>query len=187
MLVYRILGTVLLLALLIWIGFVATLTPGYQPAPGFLGLGSAFEGSLQLPAERIAAAFETARARMLEVNAYGTRLRFAGDLAGWFSFAATAAITLIVGFYGRSPQTAGAGANTDGLPARSVRFIGFLAALAAILTAFNSMAVAKAGDYYKQADGIRDLLVQSRVEVIDAKSAEAAQAVLDRLAVHITR
>lgn len=185
--VFRIFGLLLTAVLVVWIGAVAILQIGYHPTPSFLGLGSAFEGSLQLPAEKITAAFEAARSRMVSVNASGTWFRLTGDIAAWFSFAATAMITLIIGFYGRPAPAAGAAPDTEGLPARSIRLIGFLAALAAILTGFGNIAVAKSGDYYKRADGIRDLIVRARAEVIDAKSAEVAQAVLDNLALQIER
>jgi hypothetical protein len=184
---FRIVGGVLVLLLIGWFAVSLIWRIGYQSAPDVLGLGSAFEGSLQLPAEKIAAAFEAARRRMLKVNDFGTTLRVAGDITGWFSFAATASITLIAGFFGRAPAAAGAAPSTDGLPAKSVRLIAFLAALAAVLTAFGNIAIAKSGEYYKRADAMRDLIVRSRAEVIDAKSADAAQAVLDNLALQISR
>jgi hypothetical protein len=177
----------LVIALFIWIGVVLFLQLGYQATPTFAGFGSAFEGSLQLPAETIAAAFDAARLRMLDVNGYGTTLRLTGDIAGWLSFAATAAITLIVGFYGRSPPAAGAAPNIEGLPVISIRVIGCLAALAAILTAFGNIAAAKSGEYYKRADTIRDLIMRARVEVINASTPEAAQSVLDDLSLQIGR
>jgi hypothetical protein len=184
---FRIVGIVLVIGLLAWVLAAAIWQLGYAPPPRVLGIGSAFEGSLQLPAEKITGAFEAARLRMLEANSWGTRFRLGGDIAGWLSFAATAAITLIVGFYGRMPGSAAGAPNTDGLPGRSVRLIGVLAALAAVLTACGNMASAKSGDYYKKADAMRDLIVRSRAEVIDAKSAEAAQAVLDNLALQTSR
>jgi hypothetical protein len=184
---FRLLGFLLLIGLLCWIGAVAVFQTGYQKPPAFLGLGSAFEGNLQLPAEKINAAFEAARSRMLGANGYGTGFRVVGDIAGWLSFAATAAITLIVGFYGRPAPAAGAAPDTQGLPAGSVRLIGVLAALAAVLTGFSNLASVKSGEYYKRADAIRDLVVRSRAEVLDAKTSEAAQAVLDELALQASR
>lgn len=184
---FRLVGFFLLILLLAWIASAVFFQTGYQKPPAFLGLGSAFEGSLQLPAEKITAAFEAARSRMLAVNERGTQFRIVGDVAGWLSFAATAAITLIVGFYGRPVPAAGTAPDTQGLPARSVRLIGVLAALAAILTGFGNLASVKSGDYYKRADAIRDLIVRSRAEVIDARTAEAARAVLDELAVQASR
>jgi hypothetical protein len=184
---FRLVGFLLLILLFGWIGCTVLFQTGYQKPPTFLGLGSAFEGSLQLPVEKITAAFEAARSRMLAVNDRWTEFRIVCDVAGWLSFAATAAITLIVGFYGRPVPAAGAAPDTQGLPARSVRLIGVLAALAAILTGFGNLASVKSGDYYKRADTIRDLIVRSRAEVIDAKTAEAAQAVLDELALQASR
>ncbi|MER2266110.1 hypothetical protein [Methylobacterium oxalidis] len=185
--VMRVLGVALVLGLLAWIvtNFVAPV--GRPPAPDVIGLGSAFEGNLQLPAEKIASAFSAARERMLDINGWGARLRLAGDIASWLSFAATAAITLIVGFHGRAPAASGGPASTDGLPGRSVRLIGFLAALAAVLTAFGNLSIVKSQDYFKRADEMRDLIVRDRAQVIDAPNADAAQAILDDLALKTTR
>jgi hypothetical protein len=184
---FRVVGVILVLGLIAWLIGAAVLPIGRHPTPELIGLGSAFEGNLQLPMDKIKAAFEEARQHMLEVNDWGTMLRLAGNLAGWLSFAATAAITLIVGFYGRSIPASGRPVETEGLSARSVRTIGFLAALAAVLTAFGSLSVAKSQEYFKQADEIRDLVVHARAQVIDAPSADAAQAVLDDLALKSKR
>ena len=152
-----------------------------------LGLVQAFEGNLQLPAAAIKAKFDAAEYRMLAVNLTGSRLRLAGDVAAWFSFAATAAITLIVGFLGRPAPPANAPVSTEGLPARLARLIGLLAAAAAVLTAFGRLAVAKSQDYYKHADELQALLVRSRAAVVDAKSADQAQAVLTELEIQSQR
>jgi hypothetical protein len=156
--------------------------------PQVLDLGNAFEGNLQLPTDRIQAAFSTARSHMLQVNSTGTKLHFAGSFAAWVTFAATALITLIVGFFGKAPQTDADGpANTAGLPARTVRLIGLLAAIAAVTTAFGNMAIAKSQDYFARADSIRELIVHDRAQVLDAKDADQAQAVLDDLLLKSSR
>ena len=179
--VFRVIGVLLVVGLLAWLAVAALAPLGDHPPPDVLGLGSAFEGNLQLPAETIKSHFDAARQQMLGVNGWGRTLRVAGDLSGWLSFAATAAITLIVGFFGRTPPVAGAIPDTNGLPSRSVRLIGFLAAIAAILNAAGSLSIAKSQDYFKRADEIRDLMVQDRAQVVDAKTAETAQAALDDL------
>jgi hypothetical protein len=184
---FRILGMLLIVGLVAWL-FVGTNFPiGHHATPAVLGLGSAFEGNLQLPSEKITGVFDVARRHMLEVNTFGSNLRLAGDIAGWLSFAATAVITLIVGFFGRTLSSAGNTPNTEGLPTSSVRMIGFLAALAAVLTAFGNLSIAKSQDYFKRADETRDLIVHARAQVIDAKSADEAQAILDDLALKSKR
>lgn len=187
MLAWRVTGILLLAALVSWFVIEGTMSIGRHPTPEVLGLGSAFEGNLQLPAEKITASLGEARQRMLAVNGTGNYLRLAGNIAGWLSFAATSLITLIVGFHGRPPEPAGSPTNTEGLPARSIRLIGFLAALAAVLTGASSLSIEKSQDYFKRSDEIRTLLVQSRAQVIDAKSADEAQAVLDNLALVSSR
>ena len=170
MLTFRIIGVLLVLVLMVWFAAVMLVPLGDHPRPSVLGLGNAFEGNLQLPTETINSHFEAARQRMIAVNSWGTNLRRAGDLSGWLSFAATATITLIVGFFGRSPPAAGAAPNTDGLPSDSVRVIGFLAAVAAVLTAAGSLSIAKSQDYFKRTDEIRDLIVHDRAQMVDAKT-----------------
>jgi hypothetical protein len=184
---FRVLGILLVLCLLGWIFAVSQFAIGVHPPPPVLGIGSSFEGNLQLPQTQITASFEAARNRMLEINGSGTKLRLAGDIAGWLSFAATSIITLIVGFFGRSPAGTNSAAETHGLPARSVRFIGLLAALAAVLTAFSNLSIAKSQDYFKRSDEVQALIVRSRAQVIDAKSATDAQAVLDNLLLQSNR
>ena len=179
---FKIVGCFLFILLAAWIVYAVVSGSAVHPAPQVLGLGNAFEGNLQLPAEKIQSAFSTVRDRMLHVNQVGARLHMAGDITAWLTFAATACITLIVGFFGRTPQPNATGpVNTEGLPARTVRFIGLLASIAAVMTAFSSMALSKSQDYFARADAIRELIVHDRAQVISAKDADEAQAVLDDL------
>jgi hypothetical protein len=184
---FKLIGVLLLIGLAAWtIDLVFDASRGH-PTPQVLALGSAFEGNLQLPADTIKGYFDKARTRMFSINSTGQNLRIAGDVGGWLAFAATAIITLIVGFFGRAPAADGAATQIDGLPARSVRFIGFLAALAAVLTAVSNLGVAKSQDYFKRADQARDLIIHARQQVIDAKNPESAQAVLDDLILKLER
>jgi len=184
---FKVLSFVLLAILTGWIIYWFATPALHHPVPQVLELGNGFEGNLQLPAGTIQAAFTQARDRMLSVNTNGTRFELVGEIIAWLSFAATAIITLVVGFHARQPQSNGAPVNTDGLPARAVRFIGILAAIAAICTAASSKATAEAQTLFKKADEIRELIVQDRVQVLDAKDAGAAQAVLDDLALKSSR
>jgi hypothetical protein len=185
--VFKVLSLVLMALLVTWIVYWFATPALHHPLPQVLELGNGFEGNLQLPAEKIQAAFSQARDRMLAVNTNGTRFELAGEIIAWLSFAATAVITLIVGFHGRQPQPDVAVVNTDGLPARAVRLIGLLAAIAAISTAASSKASSEAQTSFKRADEIRAMIVQDRGQVLDAKDADSAQAVLDDLALKSTR
>jgi hypothetical protein len=184
---FKAVSGVLLVLLCGWI-FYSLASPSMQhPTPQVLDLGSAFEGNLQLPADKIQAAFAAGRDRMLHVNSAGSDLHLAGDIAAWLTFAATSFITLIIGYFGRAPQSNQAQPNTEALPARAVRLIGLLASIAAVMTAFSSLAIAKSQDYFNRADAIRDMIVHDRAQVLDAKDADQAQAVLDDLANKIAR
>lgn len=184
---FKAVSGVLLLLLCGWIIYYFASPSMHHPTPQVLDLGSAFEGNLQLPADKIQAAFAAARDRMLHLNSVGSDLHLAGDIAAWLTFTATSFITLIIGYFGRAPQSSQAQPDTEGLPARTVRVIGLLASIAAIMTAFSSLATAKAQDYFKSADAIRDMIVHDRAQLLDAKDADQAQAVLDDLANKIAR
>jgi hypothetical protein len=95
---------------------------------------------------------------MLQVNSIGSHLHLAGDIAAWLTFGATSFMTLIIGYLGRAHQSNQAQPNTDGLPARAVRLIGLLASLAAVMTAFSSLAIAKSQDYFNRANAIRVMI-----------------------------
>jgi hypothetical protein len=103
MFLFRIIGVLLVVVLLAWLAAAMLVPLGDHLTLSVLGLGNAFEGNLQLPSESINSHFEAARQRMIAVNIWGTKLRLVGDLSGLLSFAATASITLIVGFFGRRP------------------------------------------------------------------------------------
>jgi hypothetical protein len=184
---FRVLFWFLVAVFAAWIVYWGVNPAFHHPAPQALELGNGFQGNLQLPAEKIQAAFNAARDRMMAVNTTGTRFHLAGDITAWTSFLATALITLIVGFFGKTPQAHTTQQNTDGLPARAVRIIGLLAGIAAVTTAVSSMAIAKSQEYFKHADEIRDLIAHDRAQVLDAKDADQAQAVLDDLGLKIQR
>ena len=185
--ILKVVGALLTVVFVVWLSVAVFAPIGHHPAPALLDIGRAFDGNLQLPAATISASFDEARQHMLATNSAGAKLRFAGDAAGWISFAATAAITLIAGFFGRAPAAAGAPPNTEGLSAKSVRLIGFLAALAAVLTAFSNLAITKSQEYFKQADEIRNQIVSARADVIDAPTVDDARAVLDKLLLDTAR
>lgn len=184
---FKVVSGILFLLLCGWIVYSFTSASMHHRTPQVLDLGSAFEGNLQLPTEKVQAAFAAARDRMLHVNSVGSHLHLAGEIAAWLTFAATSFITLVVGYFGRIPQSNPAQPNTEGLPARTVRLIGLLASIAAVMTAFSSLALAKSQDYFTRADAIRDMIVHDRAQVLDAKDADQAQAVLDDLANKINR
>lgn len=184
---FKVVFFVLIVIMVAWICYWVVIPSFHHSTPQALELGNGFQGNLQLPAEKIQAAFASARDRMIRVNSTGTELHLAGEIASWVTFEATALITLIVGFFGKSPTTNTTQQDTGGLPSPAVRLIGFLAAFAAVTTAASNMAIVRSQDYFKHADEIRDLITHDRAQVLDAKDADQAQAVLDDLALKIMR
>lgn len=78
---FKVVATLLFLVLAGRIAYTLPVLPPAPSAPQVLDLGSAFEGNLQLPAEKIQAAFSAARGHILKVNSVGTELHTAGNIA----------------------------------------------------------------------------------------------------------
>jgi hypothetical protein len=177
----RLLGTCLAAALIVWIVGSIAQYDHWRPAPEILGLGNAFEGSAQLPKEEITKNIDHARARMIEINQRGRWFSLSGDICAWFAFACTAGVTLIAGWFGRGPGTGNAAPNTAGLPVGATRTIGLLAGLAAVLTAGGTMATNRGHDQYDKAKQVQTLTNQATKAVLEAKTGQDAQTVLDDL------
>ena len=122
-----------------------------RPPPELLGFGPGFTGSAQLPASVIQAAFERANARMLQAFESATRYRLASYICYWLAFVASASVTLILAWFGRTrdtdPGTLPAASQSMSLPTTAVRWITVLSASAAILTAARTPFL----DYQQQA------------------------------------
>jgi hypothetical protein len=182
---FRVLSGFLFLALIVWCALAVTGGIGWRPSPEVLGLGNAFEGTDQLPKTTILAAIDAARGRMLALNAQGRWFSLAGEICLWLSFACTAGVTLIAGWFGRSAPAGGASPDTGGLPVSATRAVGLLAGLAAVLTAGGSLAANHSHDRYDGATKAQAIINQSTKDIQGAPDAATAQAVLDNLAVKI--
>ena len=124
---------------------------------------------------------------MLKVNGRGRWFSVLGDASSWLTFACTAAITLIAGFYGRAPANGGASPNATGLPPRATRIIAFLAALGAVLTAGSSLATNRGHDDYDRADKAQTLINQAVKAVQDAPTERRTRDALDDMELKIAR
>ncbi len=179
------LGIVLLIALAAWIVFSVSTGGLFYPNISLLGLGSGFEGSLALPKEKIDAAFDAYRAQVLSTADKASYFKLGSDVMSWIAFLATAAITLVAGWYGQTPPANladGAASAILGLPPRATRLVTMLAALSAVLTAFGGLASKQGQSLNSWARDRQHDFVQARNDVVAAKSAEEAQRVLDDLA-----
>lgn len=185
----RYIGIMLSIGLVIWVATSVWSYPNWRSAPGVMGLGEAFEGTAQLPKEEVERRREAAHDRMVAINDYGRWFSLAGDVCSWLAFACTAAITLIAGYYGRSPPAGGAAgtADTSGLSQGPTRMIAFVAALGAVLTAGGSLAANRGHENYDRADKARDLINQTVKSVQDAQSEREAQDALDEMDLKIAR
>lgn len=175
-----------MLGFIAWLSFSLSKYPTGRPAPKLLGASAGFEGSAPLPNSEVQPHFDHARTKMLEVNSQGKTLSTAGLIASWASFLATALVTLILGYFGRRAPAANEPAELSGLPARTGRMIGVLAALAAVLTAGGALAGNQARDDYDKASKAAELI---NATTTDLKSAtpDEARAALDKLDLEIGR
>ncbi|HEV2603429.1 MAG TPA: hypothetical protein VGU24_07195 [Microvirga sp.] len=183
---FRVVGVGLLLLLAAWVAHGVIERPFWRAPPAVADLAAAFEGSARLPREEIERRVEAAKARMTGVNQQGRLLKLAGEVTSWVSFFCTAAITLILGYFGRTPAPAPAGggaasADLGGLPGRVARVIGVLAALAAVLTAAGTMAEKAGQTRYDRADRAAQIIREAQRAVGDAKGEQGEREARDAL------
>jgi hypothetical protein len=176
------------LALGAWVVTTITFYAPVRLTPSALTIGSAFEGTAQLPKEEMTRHLDKARARMLAINEHGEEFSVAGDVCGWLAFACTALITIMAGYFGRPPATdPGAPVNTGGLPPGPTRTVALLAAFAAVLTAGGNLAINRGHDDYAKADRARAIINQTVANLATAKDEREARDVLDNLDLQIER
>jgi hypothetical protein len=184
---FKAVGWLLLLLFVGWLGFSISRYPVFRPAPTTLQSSNGFEGNTLLPASESQPHLDHARSRMLAINAHGQVFSLIDNIMAWASFLSTAAVTLILGYFGRRAPGAGAAANRSGLPQRSARLIGVLAALAAVLTAAGAMAKNQSRDDYRKADSARDYINAAVSDLAGSKSQQEARDALDQLDLEIGR
>jgi hypothetical protein len=184
---FKIVGWLLVIGFVAWLSFSLSRYPIGRRAPNVLAASSGFEGTAPLRDSETKPHFDHARTKMLAVNSHGQAFSMADNLASWAGFLATAAVTMILGYFGRRAPAAGEPADTSGLSFRAGRLIGVLAALAAVLTAGGALARNQARDDYEKADKVRDLINATTTDLRSAKSEAEAHAVLDKLDLEIGR
>lgn len=184
---FKTVGWVLLLCFVGWLGFSLSTYSILRPAPATLQPSSGFEGNSLLPATETQPHFDHARSRMLAINAHGEVFSVIDNVAAWASFLSTAAVTLILGYLGRRASSADAAANFSGVPPKTARLIGVLAALAAVLTAAGAMAKNESRDDYQKADSARDYINATVSDLAGSKSQQEARDALDQLDLQIGR
>ena len=186
----RTIGVVLLGLLAVWIGYTAVSGELNRPSVPSAGIDSAFEGDLALPKAEINSKLNDARDRVLSVMDKAYSFRIASRVTAWFAFFATAAITLVAGWYGQmpsvpSPGNASAAATAAGLPQRAARAVTLLASLAAVLTAGGGLATQEAESLATEAQARQRELIDARKQILVAPNADAARTILDDLALHL--
>jgi hypothetical protein len=187
----RYFGAFILCVLAGWIAYTIAVGDLVRPSLQVPGVGSGFEGSLALPKEQIDTALDAARNQVISIANKGYAFRIGSRVAAWLAFLATAAITLVAGWYGQAPSPnppAGSGLsvpNASGLPLPAARMVTVLAALAAVLTAGGGLATQEAETLTTWARERHRDVVEARAKVISATSAADARTMLDDLALNL--
>jgi hypothetical protein len=180
----------LLVLLVGWVIYQIAAGDLAPPSVPILGIGPGFEGDLALPKAEIDAALTAARQKVLSAADHGYGFRIGSRVAAWLAFLATAAITLVAGWYGQSPAPAPPGgglaaAGASGLPQKAARIVALLAAGAAVLTAGGGLATQEAESLSTWARERQRDVVEARTKVIAATSADDGRTVLDDLALKL--
>jgi len=150
--------------------------------------GSGAIGNLSISVEEANTVFISAKNRMIALNDYGRLFALLHEIGSWLVFATTAGITLISGFYGQSPSTNKAKKKSvSTLPNNAIRAISFLAAFAAVMTAFNNISTSKYEQYYAKSDNIYELIKSSRRGILETNSDAVASEIIDKLRLEIGR
>lgn len=183
-------GFGLLVLFAVWVTYQIGTGDLARPSLPILGIGSGFEGNLALPKAEIDGALDAARDKVLSAADRGYDFRIGSRVAAWLAFLATAAITLVAGWYGQSPAAPPAGGglavpSTSGLPRNAARVVALLAAGAAVLTAGGGLATQEAERLSTWARERHRDTVEARMKVIEAKTADDARTVLDDLALKL--
>lgn len=184
---FRVIGVLLVV---LFFGGIAYL--GVQPlersVPPVAGPGVGFGGNLKIPQADVDNAMTYAQSRANDLNQRGRTFATWGSLGTWGSFACTSAITLILGFFGRSPATAGQAPDTTGLATRWARIVGLLAAAAAVLTAAGSLVKDHGQTLYASSDKAVALVRTARADLeADGTTATEQSDVLAELRRQIER
>jgi hypothetical protein len=180
----RVLGGLLIAALVLWVGSALVTRSFWRATPQVLSVGSGFEGSLKLPQEEIDAGLNDGRSAVARKNKTANWFATAAMVSSWVAFFLTSLITLVAGYQGVVSADPSGVDVPDLLKNRSAKFarrVGLLAAGAAVCTALNGRAAADAERSYKAADDLQRRVTQARKSILDAPTADEAQAVLDQL------
>ncbi|MGO7968155.1 hypothetical protein ACC720_32530 [Rhizobium ruizarguesonis] len=186
----KIIGFILLAVLAAWIGRAVLKGDFQRPFLPSIAIDSGFEGDLALPKSEIEAKLNDARTSVLATMDRAYTFRVANRIAAWLAFLATAAITLVAGWYGQMPAApppvnASGTATTAGLPQPAARVVTLLAALAAVLTAGGGLATQEAERLSNEALAHQRDLAEARKQVLETRSAEVARTALDDLVLHL--
>ena len=180
MLGFRFVGAFLLLLALVLSAYgISSLVD--RPVPPIPRPGIGFSGNLKIPQTTVDAAFSQAASRAAALNREGRTLTGWGSLGTVGSFLCTSAITLILGFFGRSGSPVGQQPDTTGLGLKWARTVGFLAAAAAVLTGAGALLKDHGTARYEASDKAASSIARARADIAAATTANEQTAVLHEL------
>lgn len=175
----RAMALVFLICLIAWVRITFRSDEWVNPPVRLEGTHiAALSSAVAVPQEEIQQAITNAMSEMDGRYRKSNRLKQYGYVADWVSFLVTSVITLLCGYFGR--PTAGTHAWKE-VAQRSVkltRILGFLAALAAVLTLLSSRLNRDSQDMYRSAGTIRQKIEETYQRVPSARDAQEARGIL---------
>jgi hypothetical protein len=185
---FRILGVVLLFSEIIWLILSVLQYPAsIHATPEVLALGNLFDGNFQLPADKIEAAFALCKNHMESINAVGNNLHLVSSIAMWLNFVSSSSITLILGYSGRLNLGDFKSEDTVNLSKKTLKWVGMLAATAAIMTALSNLSEVESKKCFARADQLQKLYTQSRSDISDTESVTKAEDTINKLRLEASR
>jgi hypothetical protein len=177
------------LVLAVWV-IVSLRTELFSPEIREAGGPKVMSGDPAMPDKPMEEAVNGAQRRMVAKYRGSHRFRWLGRCADWLAFLLTATITVIVGATGQlvkageDPAARGLEAAESGaLGAKQkwVRWIGVMAALAAVMIAVSSRFGAVSQEEMDRGEKLRELITTSRVTYAGAATPAEGQKVVDSL------
>lgn len=170
-----------------WVASAVIAVEWRRDTPKIFQIGSGFQGSSF--AKQLDTEITRGKEVMTLLNDKGNGFALAGDIADWISFGITSFIALIVGYHGKSYD----GENIPELKMKNTKLrktmkvLGFLGALAAVMTGVGSRLDSTATKAYEQCDGLYEHIKNARNSMTLVSESSEAQEIIEALKIQIDR
>jgi hypothetical protein len=175
----------LLLFGLVWIAYSNTfeLSAGL---PDIIKFDPGFDGKLALPPQEINDALDRGLAIVRGTIAQSSEFKFWSKAAAWLAFAASGAVTLLMGWFAQ-PEAAKGGGKGGGIAKRTARTAAFMAAIASVSAAGSALAGDEAAGLRLHASEQHKLIIEARPALAAAKTSAEAKSILQDLELNLLK